>query len=57
MHHHGSSDHRLLIARKLDLMVQIIQPALPEASLPGSHVAHMPLGGVWPGVRFVGWIK
>ena len=22
-----------------------------------SHVAHMPLGGVWPGVRFVGWIK
>lgn len=22
-----------------------------------SHVANMPLGCVWPGMRFVGWIK
>jgi len=39
-------------------MVQILQLRFAgSVCFHISHVAHMPLGGVWPSVRFVGWIK
>jgi len=39
-------------------MVQILQLRFAgSVCFHISHVAHMPLGSVWPGVRFVGWVK
>src|SRR6476660_10565097 len=39
-------------------MVQVLQLRLAgSVCFHISHVAHMPLSGVLPGMRFVGWIK
>ena len=58
MHHHGAPDHRLLVICQRDVVVHILQVRLAgSVCFHISHVPHMALGGVGPGMRFVGWIK
>src|SRR5437016_7059516 len=58
VHDNGPPDHRLLVVRQRDLMVDIIQFRLAgSVCLHISHVAYMPFQRVRPGMRLAGWIK
>src|SRR2546430_1669207 len=58
VHDNRPPDCRLLVICQRDLVVHILQFCLAgSVRLHISHVAHMPLGCVRRGMRFVGWIK